>query len=176
MIHHARNRFSLRLLGISLFFALIGLFGVSLGTEANAQAQKARPKAASAFSESAAIQQPPYSDYKGVRVGMSTEEARAKLGQPTREFENQDLFVISETVTVQLYYDPNHRVTAITVDYLGDKSGAPDPKAIVGDSIPMNPDGSMYKVVRYEQLGFWVSYNRTAGDLGIITVTIQKIR
>ncbi|MCM3869549.1 MAG: hypothetical protein ND895_02465, partial [Pyrinomonadaceae bacterium] len=65
---------------------------------------------------------------------------------------------------------------AITVDYLGDKSGAPDPKAIVGDSIPMNPDGSMYKVVRYEQLGFWVSYNRTAGDLGIITVTIQKIR
>ena len=176
MIHHARNRFSLRLNGISLFFALVGLFGASLGTEANAQAQKARPKAASAFSESAATQQPPYSDYKGVRVGMSTEEARAKMGPPTREFENQDLFVVSETVTAQVYYDTNHRVTAITVDYLGDKSGAPDSKAIVGDNIPVNPDGSMYKVVRYEQLGFWVSFNRTAGDFGIVTVTIQKIR
>jgi hypothetical protein len=28
---------------------------------------------------------------------------------------------------------------------------------------------------RYESLGFWVSYNRTAGPVIIVTITIQKI-
>lgn len=101
MIHNAKDTFFLKLTSISLFFAVFGLFSVNLGT--NAQAQKARPKAASAFSESAATQQPPYSDYKGVRIGMSADEARAKLGQPTQKFENQDFYVVSEC------YAKNHR-------------------------------------------------------------------
>lgn len=174
MIHNATDNLS-RLIGISLCVALFGLFGAGWGTEANAQA-KAPPKTGNGFSEPATTQQPPYSDYKGVRIGMSTEEARAKLGQPTREFENQDLYVVSETETAQLFYDATHRVNAISIDYLGDKTGAPDYKAIVGDNIQVKPDGSMYKMVRYVQLGFWVSFSRTAGDLGIITVTIQKFR
>jgi hypothetical protein len=172
MIHNATNSLVLRLISC---VALFGLFGVYLGTEASAQA-KAPPKTSNAFNEPATTQQPPYSDYKGVRIGMSTEEARAKLGQPTREFESQDLYVVSETETAQIYYDATHRVNAITIDYLGDKTGAPDYKAIVGDNIEVKPDGSTYKMVRYVQLGFWVSFSRTAGDFGIITVTIQKIR
>ena len=175
MIHNNNDSFSLRLTRISLFFALFVLFGLCLGTDANAQAKSA-PKTGNAFSEPAATQQPTYSDYKGVRIGMSTEEARAKLGQPTREFESQDLYVVSETETAQLFYDATRRVNAISIDYIGDKTGAPDYQAIVGDNIQINPDGSMYKLVRYEQLGFWVSFSRTTGDLGIITVTIQKIR
>ncbi len=175
MIHNAKVSFFLRLTSISLFFAVIGLFSVNLGTTANAQAQKVRPKAASAFGESAATQQPGYSDYKGVRIGMSTDEARAKLGQPTQQFEDQDFYVVSETETVQVFYDATHRIIAISVDYLGHKSGAPDYRGIVGANIQVKPDGSMYKLVRYEELGFWVSFNRTAGDLAIVTVTIQKI-
>ena len=174
MIQNTKDSWSLRLIGISLFFAVFGLS--NLGTEANAQAQNARPKAATAFSESAATQQPLYSDYKGVRIGMSTDEARAKLGQPTRQFENQDFYVVSETETVQVIYDATHKVTAVSVDYLGDKTGAPNYKQIVGDNIQTKPDGSMYKLVRYEQLGFWVSFNRTAGEPAVISVTIQKLR
>ena len=177
MTQNTKNSWSLRLTGISLFLAVFGLFSANLGTEANAQAQKARPiKAATPFRESAATQQPLYSDYKGVRIGMSTDEARAKLGQPTRQFENQDFYVVSERETVQVIYDATHRVTAVSVDYLGDKTGAPNYKAIVGDDIQTKPDGSMYKLVRYEQLGFWVSFSRTAGDPAIISVTIQKMR
>jgi len=171
MIHNATDSFFLRLTGVLLGFAVFGLFSVSLGTEANAQGQKA----ARAFSEPAATQQPSYSDYKGVRIGMSTEEARAKLGAPTREFDGQDLYVVSETETVQIYYDTSRKVTAISIDYLGDKGGAPDYKAIVGAKIQTRQDGSLYKFVRYEQLGFWVSFNRTVGELGVTTVTIQKI-
>jgi hypothetical protein len=172
MIDSDKDSFSRRLIVALLFFAVFGLF--SLGTEANAQSQKARPKVSSGFTESAATQQPLYGDYKGVRIGMTVNEARVKLGQPTREFENQDLYVVSETETLQIFFDAARKITAISVDYLG-TTGAPDYKAIVGDNIEMKPDGSMYKVVRYEQLGFWVSFNRTAGELGIITVTIQKI-
>jgi hypothetical protein len=175
MIHNNNYSFSPRLTRISLFFTLFALFGVCLGTNANAQA-KAAPKARSALSEPATTQQPPFSAYKGVRIGMSIEEARGKLGQPTREFENQDLYVVSDTETSQLFYDATHRVEAISIDYLGDRTGAPDYKAIVGGNIQINPDGSMHKMVRFEQLGFWVSFSRTAGDLGIITVTIKKIR
>ena len=172
MIPNATDRFSLRLISISLFFPLCGFIIVALGTQTSAQAQ-ARSK--TAFSEPATNQRPPFSDYKGVRIGMSTEEAKVKLGPPTREFENQSLYVISETETAQLFFDNTRKIIAISVDYLGDKSGAPDYKAIVGENIQVKPDGSMYKLVRYEQLGFWVSFNRTAGVLPIITVTIQKI-
>jgi hypothetical protein len=175
MIHNTKISFFLRLISISLLFAVFGLCGVIWGTEVNAQVQNARPKAARAFSGSVATQQPPYSDYRGVRIGMTTDEARAKLGEPSQKLEGQDFYVVSETETVQIAYNATHRVTAISIDYLGVKSGTPDYKAIVGADIEVKPDGSMYKLVRYEQLGFWVSYNRTAGNLPIVTVTIQKM-
>jgi hypothetical protein len=172
MIHKRNDSISLKLTRIWFFFALFALFSVCLATSANAQA-KAAPRTGNAFSESA-TQQPPYSAYKGVRIGISIAEARAKLGPPTREFEDQDLYVVSETETAQVYYDAG-RVAAISIDYLS-ASGAPDYRAVVGDNIQVNPDGSMHKMVRYEQLGFWVSFNRTAGDVAIITVTIKKLR
>jgi hypothetical protein len=175
MIHNAKVSFFLRLISISLFFAVFGLCGVIWGTEVNAQVQNPRPKAAKAFSGPATTEQPLYGAYRGVRIGMTTDEARAKLGQPSQKLEGQDFYVVSETETVQIVYDATHRVTAISVDYLGAKSGAPDYEAIVGADVKVNPDGSMYKLVRYEQLGFWVSYNRTAGNLPIVTVTIQKM-
>jgi hypothetical protein len=176
MSHNAKNSFFLRLISISLFFAVFGLFSVDSGITANAQAQKARPKAASSFNGSAEAQQPIYSDYKGVRIGMSTDEARAKMGQPTQVVENLDFYVVSATETAQIFYDAAHKITAISIDYVGDHGGAPGYKEIVGADIQVKPDGSLYKLVRYDQLGFWVSYNRTATVVPIITVTIQKMR
>jgi len=175
MTHNFTYSFFQRLSRISLSIAILGLFGTILGSSVSVQAQKATRKAASSFTKSTAAQQTPYSEYKGVRIGMSADEVRAKLGPPTQVVEDQDFYVVSEAESVQIFYDATHRVTAISIDHLGDQ-GAMDYKGIVGTNIDIKPDGSMYKLVRYDKQGFWVSFNRTAGLVPIVTVTIQKIR
>jgi hypothetical protein len=148
---------------------------VSLGFSASAQTQgqRSRTPTANSLKDAGATQRPLYADYKGVRLGMSTDEARAKLGQPTLKGDDQDYYVFSEKETAQIAYDAAHKVTGISVDYL-DGAGAPDPKIIVGGDLEAI-NGSAYKLVRYESLGFWVSYHRTAGPEVTVTITMQKI-
>ena len=138
---------------------------------ANAQAQKS---GAAVNTVPAVTQQPLYTEYKGVRLGMTAEEARSRLGKPTFSDNELDYFVLSETETVQIGFDAQHKVKIISVDYLNG-TGAPDPKAVVGADPDTKPNGSLYRVVHYESQGFWVSYSRTAGPVIIVTVTIQKI-
>jgi hypothetical protein len=138
---------------------------------ANAQAQRARAVASTA---AVVTQQPLYTDYKGVRLGMTAQEARIKLGEPTLKSDEQDYFVLSDKETAQIGYDVTHKVIVISVDYPSGV-GAPDPRAVVGSDLELVRDGSLYKVVRYENQGFWVSYSRTAGPVVIVTITIQKM-
>ena len=152
---------------LSLLIAVV--FGLGLSSNANAQAQKVK----AAFNHEAATQQPLYTEYKGVRLGMSAEEARAKLGTPAMKASDQDFYVFSENETAQIVYDAAHKVVTISVDYLGG-IGAPDYKAVVGGELERTANGSLYRIVRYESLGFWVSYNRTTGLMATVTVTIQK--
>ena len=138
---------------------------------ANAQTQRARAVASTA---AVVTQQPLYTDYKGVRLGMTAQEARTKLGEPSLKSDEQDYFVFSDKETAQLGYDVAHKVTVISVDYLSGV-GAPDPRAVVGSDLELEPNGSLYKIVHYQSQGFWVSYNRAAGPVVIVTITIQKM-
>lgn len=140
-------------------------------TSMNTSAQKALIKGRS----DSAPQQPLYSDYKGVRIGMTAEEVRAKLGKPELAGDDQDYYIISQTETAQVVYDAAHKAKAISVDYV-DGAGAPDYKLVVGPDIQSKPDGSMHKMVFYEGLGFWVSYNRSAGSVPMVTITIQRMQ
>ena len=168
MIHNSKIRF---LIKVAFFIAACGLSSLMLGTSVNALAQR---QAKTAAHKEAVASRSLYSDFKGVRIGMTTEEARAKLGEPAQKADDQDLYVISETETAQIYYDTSHKVVAISVDYLAGGSGAPDYKDVVGEKVETRPDGSMYKLVRYEKAGFWVSYNRSA-DNSTVSITVQKI-
>ena len=149
-----------------LMIALAGLFVGGYG-----QTQKTRAVSSAA---TPAVQQPLFTEYKGVKLGMSAQEVRAKLGNPVLKDDAMDYFIFNDGVTAQFVYDKTSAVRTISVDYAGG-TGAPEYRAVVGTELETRPDGSAYKIVRYESLGFWVSYNRSTGPVITITITIQKI-
>ena len=135
--------------------------------------QEVATAAKSPASKTATANVPAFSDYRGVKIGMSTEEVRGKL-DGIKKGERQDFLVFSEHESAQIYYDDKGKVTAISIDYFGDKS-APSPEVVLGAGLQAKPDGSMYQMNRYPEAGYWVSYNRTAGDKPIVTITMQKL-
>lgn len=119
---------------------------------------------------------PCFSEYKGVQIGMSIDDARKKLGEPKERADELDIYSFSDKESAQIYYDKKtNKVTAISVDYVGE-AGAPECKKVTGTDADARADGSRFKLVRYPKQGYWVSYNRTAGASPIITVTMQKIQ
>jgi hypothetical protein len=122
----------------------------------------------------AASSTPVFSEYRGVKIGMSAEEARSKLDR-LKKGDGGDFLVYSEHEAAQIYYDESGKVSAISIDYFGKQNGAPTPEAVLGAGLQAKPDGSMYQLNRYPAAGYWVSYNRTAGDKPIVTITMQKL-
>jgi hypothetical protein len=118
--------------------------------------------------------EPPYHEYKGVRLGMSADEARKKLGDPADKGDRQDFYAFSDHETAQIFYDDAKKVYAISVFYMGAVNGVPTAKAVLGEDVAPSADGSLHKVVDYPKAGCWVSYSRTAGDAPMTTITMQK--
>lgn len=158
-----------------LFHLAAGLTLLLMFSTAAAQSTRQRSNLANAHSEAKA-NEPKYSDYKGVRIGTPADEVHKLLGQPTQKVDNQEFYIVSENETAQICYDSSLGVMAISVDYMGQTSGAPDYKAVIGDNIEMRADGSMWQLVRYEKAGFWVSYHRSGGDSPTTTITIQGLK
>lgn len=153
---------------------LIGGGLIVLLASTSISGQTARKPAAKALSETVENQRPLYTDYKGVRLGMTAAEVRTKLAMSGMRIDDQEFYIFDTRETAQFAYDTANKVKSISADYLGGV-GAPDYSSVVGPDINVKPDGSMYKMVRYEQLGFWVSYSRTANNpLQMVTITISK--
>lgn len=140
----------------------LAIAGVSL-------AQTARPRANGGTDE-----EPFLNEYRGVKIGWLADEVRKKLGNPANKGDEQDFYVFNEKEMAQVLYDKTSKVTAISVDYMTGAREVLTPQQVFGADFDAKPDGSKYKLVRYPKAGYWVSYNRTAGDTPIITVTIQK--
>jgi hypothetical protein len=116
-----------------------------------------------------------FSDFKGVHLGMTTDEARKKLGNPRDKGDEQDFYVFNDTQAVQIFYDKAHVVSAISIDFMDGATGIPTARDVLGTDAEAKADGSQYKLLRYPKAGYWVSYSRTAGSTPTTTVTIQKI-
>lgn len=120
--------------------------------------------------------QPAFSQFKGVKIGMVADEARKKLGSPREKSAEQDFYVFNDNEVVQVYYDKGGTVNAISIDYMNGASSIPSSKDVFGADTAAKADGSVYKMVRYPKAGYWVSYSRTAGNEATVTITMQKIQ
>lgn len=118
--------------------------------------------------------EPPFHAYKGVRIGMSADEARKLLGNPTDKDDKQDMYSFNDNESCEVYYDAAKKVSAVKVMYFGAKS-VPTARAVLGDEPEARQDGSVSKLVRFPKAGFWVSYTRTSGDAPMTIIAIQKI-
>lgn len=119
--------------------------------------------------------QPPFREYKGVRIGMPAAEARKLLGNPTDKDDKQEVFSLSDQETCQLYYDGEKRVSAVSITYSGGKA-IPTAKAVLGDEAETRKDGSAHRLIRFPKAGYWVSYTRTSGDSPLTVIAIQKLQ
>jgi len=118
---------------------------------------------------------PAFSDFKGVRIGMPAEESRKKLGSPREKSPEQDFYMFGDNQAVQVFYDKAGAVNAISIDFMSGANGIPSCKDVLGAEAEKKPDGSVYRLVRYPKMGYWVSYSRTAGAEATVTITMQKI-
>ena len=119
-------------------------------------------------------QQPLYREYRGVRLGMTAAEVRTKLGEPVMKSNEQDFYVVAANETTQVAYDAFQKVMTISTDYT---ASAPDYRTVVGDGMLLQrPDGSLFRMVQYQSEGFWVSYNKSAAVVPVVTITMQLMK
>ena len=162
------EKFRIRIVEI-VFFAIGIILLLLLGAIAVGQAQT--KKIAMGHAQ---IQQPLYREYRGVRLGMTAAEARTKLGEPAMKSDEQDFYVFSANETAQLVY-VDQKVVTISSDYAGGV-GAPDYKSVVGEDLLQRPDGSLFRMVRYDSERFWVSYYKSASAVPVVTITIGTLK
>jgi hypothetical protein len=119
-------------------------------------------------------QQPLYKEYRGVRLGMTAAETRAKLGEPAMKSDEQDFYVVSANETVQIAYI-GQKVVTISTDYVGGVD-APDYRSVVGEGLLEKPDGSLFRMVMYNSERFWVTYNKSTSAVPVVTITIGAFK
>jgi len=140
-----------------------------------ARAQKSEQKPSQVAPPSAQLEQPRYSEYRKVRLGMPASDVHSALGTPKETDGRQEFYAVSDTEMAQVFYDAERNVWAVTVSYLSGNGNAPTPEQVFGGSVEKKPDGSIYKMVKYERAGYYVAYSRDAGDAPLVSVVMQKL-
>jgi hypothetical protein len=152
-------------------FALLLLAALALLPTAFGQTLARKPAPAPA---TPAKEEPPFHEYKGVRIGMAADEARKLLGNPTDKDDKQEVFAVSDDESCQVYYDASKKVSAVSITYFSNKA-VPHVKAVLGEEPEVRQDGSFTKLIRFPKAGYWVSYTRTSGDSPMTIIAMQRI-
>lgn len=120
---------------------------------------------------------PAWQNYKGVSIGMTADEVRAKLGAPKSEDTDGFFYIFSETENAQVLLDENKKVRTVSVVFSAEHPASPKFADVFGKTaqVEAKPNGAIYKLVKYENAGYWVSYNRMAGEKAMVIVMIQKL-
>jgi hypothetical protein len=157
---------------LSLLFFLgfsASAFGQTVSELQDGDKQPAVKKAPSS------IHQPVASVYKEVKIGTTADEVRELLGKAKID-DKDGFFYDRDSELVQIRLDENGKVRLIAVTYAAKSLSAPKYADIFGDEpATAKPDGSIYKLVRYPEAGYWVAYSKTGGSEPTVTVTMQKL-
>jgi hypothetical protein len=124
---------------------------------------------------SAAAPLPVASIYKEVKIGTDADEVRKLLGKAKIDDKDGFYYDMGPEI-VQIRLDENAKVRVISVTYPTSAANAPKYADIFGDdAMEVKPDGSVYRLVRYPEAGYWVAYSKTGGERSTLTVTMQKL-
>ena len=117
------------------------------------------------------------SELKGISIGMSPDEVLKRLGKPKASDKSGMLFSLAKNELAQIGLGPKGMVRTIALIYEDGNENAPDLEDIFGPAVDVakNEDGSVYKMVRYDNVGFWLAYSRTGGEDPLTTVTMRRI-
>ncbi len=116
-------------------------------------------------------------ELKGISIGMSPDEVLKKLGKPKASDKSGMLFSLAKNELAQIGIGPKGMVRTIALIYEDGNENAPELEDIFGPAVEVgkNEDGSVYKMVRYDNVGFWLAYSRTGGEDPLTTVTMRRI-
>jgi hypothetical protein len=111
-------------------------------------------------------------EYKGVKLGMKTDDVHAALGKPETTGENQEEYKIGADDLMTVHYDSGV-VKSIQL-YFADKTHAPAFKDVVGDvEITQTDTGARRARRDMTSEKFWVSMFQNK-DASVTTVTISR--
>ena len=119
--------------------------------------------------------QPRTAEYRSIKIGTTAEEVRNKLGKATIDDKDGFYYRFSDEEFAQIRLGPEINVRLIAVTYSG--KNAPKVTDVFGNKVKVEtkPDGSIYKLVRYPNAGYWLAYSSTASENPTITVTMQEL-
>jgi len=167
-------------LGLALVLSLSAMAVMAQGQQAvntpsaDSAAKLQEPKTATPAPTKAAIT-PLVHSVRDVELGMSIDDVKKKLGRPEVQDDTGLLFTLSGGNSVQIGLDENKHVRTVAVIYGAGSKDAPALKDIFGASAE-DTTGDVYKMERYPDAGYWVSYSRTnSQDKAIVVVTMRKI-
>lgn len=121
---------------------------------------------------------PVLTNYKDVKIGSTADEVREKLGKAKIDDKDGFFYRFNDGEFAQIRLDKNNKVRLLSITYSGDNNipAYTDVFGVDNQMAAAKPDGSVYKLVRYPEAGYWVAYSRTAGNDPSVTVTMQKIQ
>jgi hypothetical protein len=170
----SKNPVYLLLLFVAIRLTIGAMSGEALAQGGQSSTGAAPPSQQATSAEDSAAK-PRYREYRGVKLGMSPGEVRQKLGTPRESRPDEDGFILNDKEVAQVFYDADKKVRAISVTYMNAGEKAPSPFSILGVEVQPSSDGSLHKLIRYPEEGYWVSYNRSPGAAPVVTVTMQRI-
>ena len=161
---------------------LVGLFCLSGFAQTGTKEKPAGAESVNVGeTESASVQQPIAApapaapSVRDIELGMSVDDVKAKLGKPEVTDDTGMYFTLSGGDSVQIGLDENKKVRTVAAVYAAGSKLAPSPDEVLGDAVEKT-DGDMYKMVRYPDKGYWVSYSRSGSDKKpLVVVTLRKI-